>query len=180
VAAGFVALLSPSPLKALRYVMFAVLLLAVAAAFGWEQLRGRGRAGRAAAALCLAISPALCAERTWHLMREKSQPAIAAARFLAARNPRPRSVLLQQQWAWGERLYLGNGVRIVNVRPGSLDAGVAADARCRCGRRVRAGATPEFESALRAEGLMRCREFAGDGPPVVVYLRSCGAPSSAR
>jgi predicted secreted protein len=174
VAAAFVALLSPSPLKGVRYLMFAVLLLAVAAAFGWERLRGSGPIGRAVAAGCLVLAAPYCAERTLHLMRQKSQPAIEAARFLAAQRPPVRSAALEQAWAYGERLYLGNGVSIADVLPARpLDpAGVLRAAHGRDAVAVyERDASPALERGLAEMGFRRSATFRrGGDAEVVVYL----------
>jgi len=178
-ALAFVALLSPTPLKGLRYLMFAVLLLAVAAAFGWERLRRGGPAARALATIGLAAAVPLCAERSLHLMRQKSQPAVDAARFLAARGPAVRSVALEQAWAYGDKLYLGNDVRIADVSPRRpMDPGSFAEAaRGRDAAAVYAGdSTPEIERALRQLGFGVRREFDGHGPAVVVFLRGPAEP----
>lgn len=174
-AAAFVVLLSPTSLKGMRYVMFAVLLLAVAAAFGWERLASSGRIGRAAASLLLLAAVPYCAERALHLMRQKSQPAIDAARFLASLHPPVRSVALEQSWAYGDRLYLGNGVAIADITPRRpLDpAAVSAAAAGRDAVALYpADAGPEIETVLDAKGFRRCREFEG-AAPVAVFLRAC-------
>ena len=132
---GTALLLSLFPYKAWRYLQSAIPFLALAAGVGWERLRQRSRAGRwmAAAALVLAVPVGL--ERAITLLRDKSQSAIAAARYIAARSPAPRVVALEQDWAFGGRLYLGNGPRIRDIpvsRPLSVDAvrraGSGADA----------------------------------------------------
>jgi hypothetical protein len=175
VAAAFVALLSPTALKAMRYMIFAVLLLAVAAAFGWERLRRSGRPGRALANLCLIAAIVYGAERTLHLMREKSQPAVAAAQYLASLRPAVKAVALEQAWVYGERLYLGNGVAITDVPPRRpLDPSViAAAARGRDAVAIYAAdLTPELSRRLEREGFGADRRFDDPaGPPVVVFLR---------
>lgn len=112
---SLVLLQSLSPYKYVRYLQGAVPFLAIAAAVGWEDLRSRGREALAAAALVLAVPYGI--ERSLTLLRDKSQSAIAAARFITTLRPPPRVVALEQQWAYGERLYLGNGPRIRDIQP---------------------------------------------------------------
>jgi hypothetical protein len=172
-ALTFVVLLSPTPLKGLRYLMFAVLLLAVAAAFGWERLRRGGRTGRALATICLAAAVPLCAERTLHLMREKSQPAITAARYLASLEPPVRAAALEQSWAWGDRLYLGNGVRIVDLRATTplADGALAAAAECDAIGLYLSDASEDVRRELALRGFRESARFADSGGRhVVVFL----------
>jgi hypothetical protein len=174
-AVAFVALLSPTSLKGMRYVMFAVLLLAVAAAFGWERLRSAGRLGQAAATVLLAAAAPYCAERVLHLLRGKSQSAIAAARYLASRDHPPRDVVLEQAWAYGERLYLGNGTRIEDIPPRTplepdpvLRAAAGADAVALYAEDV----TPELWRELERARLHAAGRFqSGPSRAVVVFVR---------
>jgi hypothetical protein len=115
-------------------------------------------------------------------MREKSQPAVAAARFLASRAPAVRSVALEQAWAYGEKLYLGNDFVITDVpsRKPLDPSRVAADARGRDAAALYAAdASPEIDRALRELGFGERRDFDGDGPAVVVFLRGA-APQSGQ
>jgi hypothetical protein len=175
VAVSFVALLSPTSLKGVRYVMFAVLLLAVAAALGWERLWRAGRFGRAAAIVLLAAAVPYCAERSLHLLRGKSQSAIAAARFLAARAPRVRRVVLEQSWAYGERLYLGNGVRVADVPPRAPLAAarvLAAAEGCDAAALYADDVDAELSAGLGRAGFHAAGRFAvGPSRAVAVFLR---------
>ncbi len=117
ILAGIVVLLSCFRFRQWRYLQAGIPFLALAAALGWEHLR-QGTAGRrwlATAALLLSFPLGL--ERTLALLRDKSQSATAAARFLAGLRPAPRVVALEQAWTYGERLYLGNGTKIRDFGP---------------------------------------------------------------
>ncbi len=99
--------------KEWRYLQIAIPFLAIAGAAGWDRLRDGGRRGLAAAALVLCVPYGL--ERTVTVLRDKVQSGIEAARFIAAMRPPPRVVALEQQWAYGEHLWLGNDVEIREI-----------------------------------------------------------------
>ena len=172
--AGTVLLLSLFPYKAWRYLQAAIPFLALAASVGWERLRQRSRAGRwmATAALVLAVPVGL--ERAITLLRDKSQSAIAAARYIAARRPEPRVIALEQDWAFGGRLYLGNGPRIRDIpvsRPLSVDAvrraGSGADAVAIYAK----DSSPDVRAALEEMGFREAARFRRDASrEVVVYF----------
>jgi Alg9-like mannosyltransferase family len=116
-AAAFAAILSLSRLKELRYMQVCIPFLCIAGALGWERLRAMGRPGRwASTAALLCVAP-IGLERTLHVLRQKSASAVLAAQSLASVRPPIRSVALEQQWAYGGRLYLGNDVDIIDVKP---------------------------------------------------------------
>ena len=116
IAASFAAILSFSGLKELRYLQVCVPFLCVAGAVGWERLRTMNRAGRWAAGAVLVLVMPLGLARTLPILRSKSASAIEAARYLASVSDL-RSVVLEQEWAYGDRLYLGNDIVIADVRP---------------------------------------------------------------
>jgi len=117
IAVSAVVLFSLSPLKQLRYMQVAIPFLAMAAALGWGHLREgtAWRRGLATGAFVLAIPLGL--ERTFATLRSKSAPALAAAGALAHIDPTPRRIVLEQMWAYGERLYLGDAVEIRDLLP---------------------------------------------------------------
>jgi len=117
IAAAILILMSLSPLKSIRFTQAAIPFLVLAAAIGWERLHASlgGRRALAAAALALAVPIGL--ERTWNLLGDKSQSAIEAAQFLHGLSPPVRTVALEQMWAYGEKLYLGNAVTIHDLVP---------------------------------------------------------------
>lgn len=181
--AGTVFLLSFLPYKAWRYLQSAIPFLALAAAAGWERLRQRSRAGRwmAAAALVLAVPVGL--ERALTLLRDKSQSAIAAARYIAAHRPEPRIVALEQDWAFGGRLYLGNGPRIRDIpvsRPLSTDAVRRAASGADAVAIYAKDSSPEVRDVLEDMGFRQSARFRRDASrEVVVYFPAVRARSRA-
>lgn len=113
IGVSVVLLLSCFAHKEWRYLQAAVPFLSIAAAFGWKRLYRRGRRALAAAALFLAVPYGL--ERSWTRLSEKSGSGIQASRFILDLRPRPRVLALEQMWAWGEHLYLGNDVEIREI-----------------------------------------------------------------
>jgi hypothetical protein len=145
--------------------------VAFAAAIGWDRLRKR-LPGLAAAALVVAAGYG--AVSSVLLLRGKSQPAVAAARFIARLSPPPRAVVLEQAWAYGERLYLRD-VQIRDIPPrrpldpialGDHLAG--ADAAAFYVNDVDARLQRFLEDqGMRVEGIFR----RPGGKPVVVFRR---------
>jgi len=76
------------------------------------------------AAVVLAIPYGV--ERAVSLLSNRSSAEIDGSRFISGLSPRPRTVALLQEWAYGDRLYLGNDVEIHEiefsrpVRPGAI------------------------------------------------------------
>jgi hypothetical protein len=102
--------------KAYRYLQASIPLLALLMGIGCAELLGAAQKWRRAAGVAaLVLAPAWGAERTIGLMREKSRPAVEAASFL--RSLGVRVVLLEQAWAYGDRLTLGPGVDIRDLEP---------------------------------------------------------------
>ena len=112
-AAAIVVLLSLFRYKQYRYLQAAIPFVSIAAVVGWDRVRSRMPR---IAAVVLALAAAYGAIASVVLLRGKSQPAVAAARFLSTLDPPPRSVVLEQAWAYGERLYLPH-VRIRDLPP---------------------------------------------------------------
>src|SRR5712692_4027938 len=108
IALAAVILLSLSPVKQMRYLQIAIPFLALSAALGWDRLRQGAWSGRRLATAALLLYPPLELERTLHLLRGKSEAALAASRAIAELRPPARRVALEQMWAYGEKLYLGN------------------------------------------------------------------------
>ncbi len=153
--------------KELRYLQGIIPFVMLAAGAGFAILYRRNR--KLAASL-LAVS------LIWDLhglryFARKSMPAVMAARALAA-DPTARTIVLSQQWAYGDRLYFGErmAVRDVGTPPRDFEAAlIGADA-------VALYETdfdhPELLPALRQHGFAEWRTFR-DGPAraVVVFRR---------
>ena len=112
--------------KELRYLQALIPFVMIIAASGLAIL---WRRNRAVAIALLAISIGWDFYGIRYFAR-KSQPAVMAARALGA-DPRVRTVVLSQMWAFGDRLYLGARmqVRDIGTPPRDLDAALdSADA----------------------------------------------------
>lgn len=169
-----VLLLSFFQFKAWRFLVSSVPFLSLAAALGWDRLRQGSRPKRVLSVAALLLSVPLGLERTWTLLSDKSQPAIAAARYMAELHPAPRVVVLEQAWAYGERIFLGNGPEIRDVAPTRpLDPAVLRGAALG-GDAVaiyRKDSSPAIERVLTDLGFREAARFRGDTfKEVVVYL----------
>ena len=122
----------------------------------------------------LVIAPILGVERSLALLRDKSQSAVEASKYL--RSIAPQRVALEQSWAYGERLYLGNQTAIENIDPARP---LSVEALRRVARNADAIAvytrdlTPETRNALRGLGFYEARAFKRDtSKRVSVFLKS--------
>ena len=108
------------------------------------------------------------------IVARKSAAAVAAAQAMAA-DDTVRSVALSQAWAYGGRLYLGNGVTVhdLGVPPTPEELAAVADQVDRVG--VYASDVrnrPELRDALRAAGLtVEQRVARGQSRSVLVFSR---------
>lgn len=100
-----------------RYLQSSISFLSLAAALGWEALRRGSPVARRAAAAALLLAVSLGLERTIALLRDKSASGIAAARYLDHALPLPRTVALEQAWAYGDRIFLRAGTAIRDFPP---------------------------------------------------------------
>ena len=171
-AAAIVVLLSFFRYKQYRYLQAAIPFVSISAAIGWDRLRSRTPR---IAAVALALAAAYGASASVVLLRGKSQPAVAAARFLAAMNPPPRSVALEQAWAYGERLYLPR-VWIRDIPP-SRPLEPAAIAEAVSGADAAAFYSNDLDAVSRrvlaAAGMRIDGAFhRDDGKPVTVFRRA--------
>ncbi|HEX9303951.1 MAG TPA: hypothetical protein VGA31_05815 [Thermoanaerobaculia bacterium] len=169
---AIVVLLSLFRYKQYRYLQAAIPFIAIAAALGWDRLRSRVPR---IAAVALALAAFYGGVASVLLLRGKSQPAVAAARSLAQRNPPPRLVALEQAWAYGERLYLPRA-RIRDVPPSRpLDPSVVMEAVDGVDAAAFYSTDLDLSSrdALARVGLREDGTFhRDDGKPVTVFRRS--------
>ncbi|HUP61532.1 MAG TPA: hypothetical protein VNA69_14055 [Thermoanaerobaculia bacterium] len=153
--------------KEIRFLQTVIPFLAVAAGVGfaaWYRTR------RNTAIALLAIS---LAWNLWGLrfLGRETKPAVEAARFLAAIDSL-KTIALGQVWAYGDRIYLGNEPRLIDISTPAqfLDAALpAADAVAT----YESDLTPQFSDALAGNGYEPVRTFrAPRARDVVVFVRS--------
>lgn len=174
IAVMILALMSLSPLKSVRFTQACMPFLALAAALGWERLREAPGWRRTLAAAALVVAVPLGLERTLTLLRDKSQSALKAAQFLHGLAPPVRAVVLEQMWAYGEKLYLGSAVSIRDVYPkrplppGAVETALeGADAVALYERDV----SPNLARLLAGRGFNPCARFQANASlAVAVYL----------
>ncbi len=174
IAVAILALMSVSPLKNLRYTQACLPFLLLGAAIGWERLRATKGWRPALATATLVLANPLGLERTLTLLRDKSQSAVEAARFLHELSPPVRTVVLEQMWAFGEKLYLGNEVSIRDLYPKRplpvepvLAALDGADAVALYERDI----SPDLARLLADRGFRRCARFQANASlAVAVHL----------
>jgi len=94
--------------KELRYLQGAIPFLAIVGAAGFMVMRRRWSPGPVTALLVLTLASEILGVR---ILAGKSMAAVNAARAMAS-NPDVRVVALSQAWAYGDRLYFGNGVEV--------------------------------------------------------------------
>jgi hypothetical protein len=169
-ALTMVVLLSGFRYKQYRYLQAAIPVVAIAGAIGWDRLRQRAQR---LAVTALVLAAAYGGIASVLLLREKSQPAVDAARYIARMDPPPRSLVVEQAWAYGERLYLQN-VDLHDVAPvRPLDpavvraALVGADAAAFYDKDLR----PEALQAIAESGFHASRYFDRDSAKVVTVFR---------
>ncbi len=182
--AAIVVLLSCVRFKQMRYMQAAIPFLALAAAVGWERLRRSGAAGRKLAAAALLVAAPLGLERALAMLRAKSQSATAAARAIARLSPAPRAIALEQAWAYGDRLWIGNGPQIHNFPPARpLDPSVVEKAAAQADV-LAVYALDTSPALLRSIARMGFRENSrfhrDESKEVILYRRSESQPRSRR
>jgi len=94
--------------KELRYLQGTIPFLAILGAAGFTVMRKRWRPWLATTLLVLTMATEVLGVR---VLRGKSMAAITAARSMAS-EAGVRVVALSQAWAYGDRLYFGNGVEV--------------------------------------------------------------------
>jgi hypothetical protein len=157
--------------KTYRYVQAAIPFLAILMAIGWDRGSASPERWRRAAALALMVAAPLWGiERTFNLLRDESMDAVAAGRWIRTRQPHPRTVLLEQGWAYGGILVLGEEIdvrdldprRPLGLAPSDLD-GIDAAAF------YAADLSSEDRELLRREGFAAAARFARYRRPVEVF-----------
>jgi hypothetical protein len=106
-------------IKELRYLQGTIPFLALLGAAGFTVMRKRWRPWVVTALLVLTLASEVLGVR---VLRGKSMAAVTAARGMAC-EAGVRVVALSQAWAYGHRLYLGNGVEVRDLPtpPGERD-----------------------------------------------------------
>jgi hypothetical protein len=94
--------------KELRYLQGAIPFLAILGAAGLTVMQKRWRPWLATTLLVLTMATEVLGVR---VLRGKSMAAVTAARSMAS-EAGVRVVALSQEWAYGHRLYFGNGVEV--------------------------------------------------------------------
>jgi len=159
--------------KEVRYLQTAIPFLAIAAGIGFAAWDGTWR--RIAIAL-LAMS---LAWNLWGLrfLGRETRPAVEAARAMGA-DASLRTIALGQNWAYGDRIYVGNEKRLIDVGTPihSLDRAVAeADAIAV----YESDVTPDVARVFAANGFRLVRTFrAPRARDVVVYRRGASRKSA--
>jgi hypothetical protein len=147
-------------------------------------LRALGTAGRRIAAAALLLASALGLERAVALLSDKSQSATAAARAIARMSLAPRAVVLEQAWAYGDRLLIGNGPEIRDFPPARpLDPAVVAKAAGPADvlALYTLDTSPPLLEAIARMGFRESARFRRDSSKeVIVYLRERPRASPAR
>ncbi|HSY49985.1 MAG TPA: hypothetical protein VLC46_14315 [Thermoanaerobaculia bacterium] len=149
--------------KELRYLQVLIPFLCIAAAIGFASMRNRRLA------IALVAVAALWDLYGVRSFARKSQPAVMAARWMAS-NQSIHSVAASQLWAFGGKLYLGEGMAMsdVGTPPESL-GDVRADAVALYETDLD---VPSRLDALRANGYAPVRTFRdGTARAVVVFMR---------
>ena len=156
--------------KDLRYLQALVPFAAVLVAMAGVAWRDKGWRRTVAAMLALAIVYGLWAG--YRRVNRRSMAAVAAAQAIAD-EPEVRTVVLSQAWAWGYRLFLGNGVAIEDlpVRASAADLERSLTGQDRVGIHVEdLEANPDLERVLWGRGLRRRETVArGGSKTVAVY-----------
>jgi phosphatidylinositol glycan class B len=153
--------------KEMRYVAGVLPFLMIAAAVGFAWLWRADH--RVIAAVLLATSIAWDLYGLRYLAR-KSMPAVAAARAFG-NDPRLKTVVVSQLWAFGDRLFLPPRLKVYDVStpPEHLEHVLPlADTAML----YESDLTPEMSALLRSSGFTQVRRFDdGRARAVIVYQR---------
>ena len=156
--------------KQLRYLQGIIPFLAIVMAIGFVGLWDDGR--RRASAV-LVVLTAVWGLSGLHFLGKKSMAAVAAARDLAA-DSSAHVLVLSQSWAWGGKLYLGNGreVRDIPTPPSVADVARALAGADTVGLYTRqVAAAPEIRRELAARGFTETGRYEWGGSKGVTVYR---------
>jgi hypothetical protein len=161
--------------KTLRYLQGVIPFVAVLGAAGWWLWWREGRR-RLAAVLC-ALSVLLGLSGITFLAKKSMAAVVAAQAIAAAGEGGP--VAVSQAWAYGDDLYLGHGLGLVELGY-PLDVGAfvdrVADCRWVAFYEKDLARSPLVEPLLAEAGLRRLATHRwGRSEPVVVYRRGAAA-----
>jgi Alg9-like mannosyltransferase family len=157
--------------KSYRYLQAAIPFLAILMALGFERWIVSPRTWRRWAAIALLLAaPAWGVERALSLLRDKSMDAVAAGRWICDRAP--RAVLLEQAWAYGGILVLGERATVRDLLPrrplGLTEADLGGVSVAAVYARDLSQADREL---LASVGFREVARFARYRKPVVVFRR---------
>ncbi len=157
--------------KELRYLQASIPFLALLGAAGFVVMLERGRRRLAISLLALTLVVEVSGVR---FLARKSMAAVEAARWMA-KEPGLRTVAVSQKWAYGDGLYFGTGIRVVDLPtpPSAGDLAAARDADLVALYLKDIEERDELEQALMEQGFARERTFCwGRSKAVVVFGRS--------
>lgn len=155
--------------KELRFLQSVIPFLSILGGIGFAAWY-RTRRDTAVALLVLSLAWNLWGIR---FLSRETKPAVEAARFLATQ-PALRTIALGQVWAYGDRIYLGNDPRLIDVGTPihSLDVAVK---ECDAIAVYESDVTPDVAKALAAHGFRTVRTFrAPRARDVVVFSARAG------
>lgn len=164
--------------KSYRYLQAAIPFLAILMALGFERWVVAPRTWRRWAAIALLLAaPAWGVDRAISLLRDKSMDAVAAGRWIRERTPGTDmgKVLLEQEWAYGGILVMGERVAVRDLLPrrplgltgADLDGVSVAAVYAR-------DLSPADRELLEREGFREAAAFGRYRKPVVVFRRGRG------
>jgi hypothetical protein len=167
--------------KELRYLQGAVPFLAILLAAGAAALWRSGWPRWTTALLALSLVLSLNTARA--VISRKSFAAVAAARALRV-EPAVKTVALSQAWAYGDHIFFGNGVTVLDLStpplPREVEAAIPrADALGLFAADL--ARSPEVERLVGQAGWVRMGDFRGwYSKPVVLFLKQASSGAYGR
>ena len=157
--------------KELRYLQGAIPFFAIAGAAGFAVMRRRWSPGPVTALVVLTLASEVLGAR---ILAGKSMAAVSAARAMASERG-VKVVVLSQAWAYGGRLYFGNGVEVRDLptppRERDVEERIPGADRLALYRRD-LEEDPALAAALARHGFVAARQFSwGRSKTVVVFGR---------